>query len=67
MPEVGVDHGEKQRPMAPAAGRMGGGGLEPSAGSDVSSCALRTSNPGVEMPEVGFEPTRPYGQGILSP
>ena len=67
VPEVGVDHGEKQRPMALAAGWMGGGGLEPSADSDVSSCALRTSNPGVEMPEVGIEPTRLYRQGIISP
>ena len=48
VPEVGFDHGEKLRPIALAAGRMVGGGLEPSAGSDVSSCALRTSNPGVE-------------------
>ena len=28
------DHGEKQRLMVLAAGRMGGGGLEPSADSD---------------------------------
>ena len=67
VPEVGVDHGEKQRPIALAAGRMVGGGLEPSAGSDVSSCALRTSNPGTKMPEVGFEPGPPYGERILSP
>ena len=26
VPEVGVDHGEKQRHVALAAGRMGGGG-----------------------------------------
>ena len=47
VPEPGFDHGEKQRQMALAAGRMVGGGLEPSAGSDVSSCAKRMSNPEV--------------------
>jgi hypothetical protein len=61
-----VDHGEKQRLMALAAGRMDGGGLEPSAGSDVSSCAKRMSNPGVEMPEGRFERPRVYTQRILS-
>jgi len=62
-----VDHGEKQRLMALAAGRMDGGGLEPSAGSDVSSCAKRMSNPGVEMPEGRFEPPRVYTQRISNP
>jgi hypothetical protein len=32
----GLDHGEKQRLMARAAGRMVGGGPEPSAASDVT-------------------------------
>ena len=48
VPEAGVDHGEKQRLLARAAGRMVGGGSEPSADSDVSSCAKRMSNPGDE-------------------
>ena len=39
VPEVEIDLGEKQRLMALAAGRMAGGGLKPSAGLDVSSCA----------------------------
>ena len=41
---AGLDHGEKQRLMALAAGWMGGGGLEPSAGSDGTPRALRASN-----------------------
>ena len=34
VPEEGFDHGENQRLMAWAAGRMVGGGREPSADSD---------------------------------
>jgi len=45
MPEVGVDHGEKQRPMALAAGWMGGGGLEPSADSAGTRRPQAVSNP----------------------
>jgi len=41
---AGFDHGEKQRPMALAAGRMGGGGLEPSAGSDGTPRPKGASN-----------------------
>ena len=41
----GVDHGEKQRPMALAAGRMDGGGLEPSADSDGTRRPKAASNP----------------------
>jgi len=58
VPEVGVDHGEKQRLTVLAAGRKGGDGLEPSANSDVRlrplgavnkklkpECRRRDSNP----------------------
>jgi len=41
----GVDHGEKQRPMALAAERMDGGGLEPSADSDGTRRPKAASNP----------------------
>ena len=67
VPEVGVDLGEKQRLMAPAAGRMVGGGREPSAVSDETRRPKAARNPGVEMPEAGVEPARVYTQGILSP
>ena len=36
--------GEEQRPMALAAGRMGGGGQEPSAGSDGTRRPKAASN-----------------------
>ena len=49
VPEVVFDHGEKLGSMALAAGRMVGGGLELSAGSDVSSCALSTRQLGEEQ------------------
>jgi len=45
---VGVDHGEKQRPMVLAAGRMVGAGLKPSAGSDVRPRPRGAVNPGDE-------------------
>ena len=45
VPEVGVDHGEKLRAMALAAGRMVGGGLEPSADSAGTRRPQAVSNP----------------------
>ena len=45
VPEVGVDHGEKLRAMALAAGRMVGGGLEPSADSAGTRRPEAVSNP----------------------
>jgi len=41
-------HGEKQRLTVLAAGRMVGGGLEPSADSDVRRRPLGAVNPGDE-------------------
>ena len=52
--------------MALAAGWMDGGGLEPPVDPDETRRLKAASNPGVEMPEVGVEPTRLYRQGILS-
>ena len=49
VPEEGVDHGEKRRPMAQAV--MPGGGLEPSAdsaGTTRATRATRASNPRIE-------------------
>jgi hypothetical protein len=40
----GFDHGEKQRLMARAAGRMVGGGPEPFAASDVTPRPQGVSN-----------------------
>ncbi|MDH3814369.1 MAG: hypothetical protein OEV48_07775 [Acidobacteriota bacterium] len=51
MSRAGFEHGEKQRLMALAAGRMGGGGLEPSAGSDVTPRATCRSEPCNAQPE----------------
>ena len=65
MPEVRVDHGEKQRLTVLAAGRKDRGGLEQSIDSDESRRPQAASNHGVEMPEEGFEFTRLYRQGIL--
>ena len=45
VPEAGVDHVEKQRPMALAAGGIDGGGLEPSADSDGTRRPKAASNP----------------------
>ena len=53
--------------MALAAGWMAGGGLEPPVGPDESRRPTAARSPGAVMPEVGFEPTRDYSQGILSP
>ena len=44
MSRAGLVHDEKQRLMALAAGWMGGGGFEPSAGSYGTPRALRASN-----------------------
>lgn len=52
--------------MAAAAGRTGGGGSEPSADSAGTRRPKAVRNTGVEIPESGFEPTRPYDQGIFS-
>ena len=41
---AGLDHGEKQRLMARAAGRVGGDGPEPSAGSDGTRRPKAASN-----------------------
>jgi len=41
---LGLDHGEKQRLMARAAGRMGGDGPEPYAASDVTPRPQGASN-----------------------
>ena len=56
VPEVGVEHGEKQRPTVLAARRMGGGGLEPSADSDVRRRPLGAVNPGFECRRRGSNP-----------
>jgi hypothetical protein len=55
VPERGVDHSENQRFMVLAAGRMGRGGLEPSAGSDVGRRPTGAVTPGGEMPEAGVD------------
>jgi len=55
----GLDHGEKQRLMALAAGRMVGGGLEPSAASDVTPRATCRSEPCNAQPERASNPGPP--------
>jgi hypothetical protein len=64
VPEAGFDLGEKQRLMALAAGRMDGGGLEPSTGSDESTCAKRMSNPGVKCRRRDSNPHTLTGRGF---